>query len=84
MFAGESSLHLALLASEQLLPNLESALALAGAGRLRGVHIYYTDDQLRSGQPAVGLRSILEYVSKRASLPPSCFLPKKKTLSWKL
>ncbi len=50
--------HLVLLASEQLWPNLESMCMLQG--RLTRVYIYHSDDRTRSVYPAMALRYLAE------------------------
>ena len=56
--AGDAPLRLALLASEQILPNLESALALAAAAPLASVHIYWTSVEV-SAKPAQRIEQLL-------------------------
>lgn len=58
-------LHLALLASGQIMPNLESVVALAARQALAGVHVYWTDfrDSRRAAQ---ALERILGVISGQA------------------
>lgn len=65
----DRDLHLAVLASEQLMPNLQSALVLANADRLAAVHIYYTSDEKRSAQPARRLHHLLDTIAGHDDWP---------------
>lgn len=61
--------HHALLASEQLMPNLECALALAKQDRLATVHIYFTDNERKSAIPARQIAILLKKVADQPGWP---------------
>lgn len=68
MASNNSRYRLALLASEQILPNLESALALAASGSLDGVHVYWTESP-KSAKPA---QRIAQLLGKMRGRGPFC------------